>query len=76
MVLIRRSDVPVNGKIQLVRIDGQATLKRMREGEDNSWTLCHEDGTGRTIPLREDSQVQGEFVAVLPPNTKPYTRKD
>ena len=76
MVLIKKSDVPVNGKIQLVWIDGQATLKRMREGEDRSWTLCHEDGTGRIIPLKEDSHVQGDFAAVLPPNIKPYTRKD
>ena len=76
MVLIRKSDVPQHGKIQLVRIDGQATLKRMRQGEDHNWTLCHEDGTGQTVPLGDDNMIQGDFAAVLPPNTKPYMRKD
>jgi SOS-response transcriptional repressor LexA len=69
--LIRRSEVPKDGIIQLVWIDGRTTLKRMREGEDHDWTLCYEDGTGRTIPLGDENQVQGDFVAVLPPSTRP-----
>jgi SOS-response transcriptional repressor LexA len=72
MVLIRKSDAPEHGKIQVVRVDDRITLKRMREEEDHSWTLCYEDGTGRTIPLGEENLVQGDFVAVLPPFTQPY----
>jgi len=72
LVLIRRSDVPQNGKIQVIRIDERVTLKRMREEADRRWTLCYEDGTGRTIPLGEENLVQGDFEAVLPPATQPY----
>jgi len=76
MVLIRKSDVPEHGKIQVVWIDERVTLKRMRENEDHSWTLCYEDGTGRTIPLGDENLVQGDFVAVLPPLSKPYMREE
>jgi SOS-response transcriptional repressor LexA len=67
-VLIRRSDVPRDGTIQVVRSGGRATLKRMREGEDHTWTLHYEDGSKWSIPIGkdEDYQVQGDFVAVLP----------
>jgi hypothetical protein len=51
MALIQRSDVPKDGVIQAVRVDGRVALKRMREGEDHIRTLCYEDGSGRTIPL-------------------------
>jgi SOS-response transcriptional repressor LexA/DNA-binding XRE family transcriptional regulator len=74
MVLIRKSDAPVNGAIQVVSIDGQATLKRLREGEDHSWTVCYEDGSGRTIAMGEGLRAQGDFVAVLPPSTRPRMR--
>jgi SOS-response transcriptional repressor LexA/DNA-binding XRE family transcriptional regulator len=70
MVLIRKSDTPVNGAIQVVSVDGQATLKRLREGEDHSWTACYEDGSGRTLAMGERLRVQGDFVAVLPPSTR------
>jgi len=76
LVLIRRSDVPVNGKIQVVRLDDRITLKRMREEEDHSWTLCYEDGSGRTIPKGEENLVQGDFVAVLPPLSRPKLREE
>jgi SOS-response transcriptional repressor LexA len=67
-VLIRRSDVPRDGAIQVVRCGGKSTLKRMREGEDHTWTLRYEDNSERFIPFGkdEDYQVQGDFVAVLP----------
>jgi SOS-response transcriptional repressor LexA/DNA-binding XRE family transcriptional regulator len=74
LVLIHRSDVPKHGKIQVLWIDDRVTLKRMREGKDRSWELCYEDGTGRAIPLGEKNLVQGDFVAVLPPFTKPRMR--
>jgi SOS-response transcriptional repressor LexA len=74
MVLIRKSDTPVNGAIQVVSVDGQATLKRLREGEDHSWTACYEDGSGRTVAMGEGLRVQGDFAAVLPPSTRPRMR--
>jgi SOS-response transcriptional repressor LexA len=74
MVLIRKSDTPVDGAIQVVSVGGQATLKRLREGEDHSWTVCYEDGSGRTIAMGEGLRVQGDFVAVLPPSTLPRMR--
>jgi len=74
MVLIKKSDVPQHGKIQVIWLDDRVTLKRMREDEDHGWTLCYEDGTGRTIPLGENNQLQGTFEAVLPPATRPRTR--
>jgi SOS-response transcriptional repressor LexA len=66
-VLIRRSDVPRDGAIQVVQCGGRSTLKRMREGEDHTWMLCYEDNSGRLIPIGKDEeyQVQGDFVAVL-----------
>jgi repressor LexA len=74
MVLIKKSDVPQHGKIQVIWLDNRVTLKRMQEEEDHSWTLCYEDGTGRTIPLGEENLVQGDFDAVLPPATRPRMR--
>jgi len=74
LALIRESDVPEHGRIQVVRIDGRATLKRMREGEDHSWTMCYEDGTGRTIKMGDENLVQGDFVVTLPPLNQPYMR--
>jgi len=76
MVLIKKSDVPQHGKIQVICLDDRVTLKRMREDEDRRWTLCYEDGTGRTIPLGENNQVQGTFEAVLPPATRPRMRRE
>jgi SOS-response transcriptional repressor LexA len=76
VVLIRKSDVPVHERIQVVWIDERVTLKRIRENEDHSWTLCYEDGTGRTIPLGDENLIQGDFVAVLPPATQPYMREE
>jgi SOS-response transcriptional repressor LexA len=67
-VLIRRSDVPRDGAIQVVRNEGRSTLKRMREGEDHTWTLHYEDNSKWSIAIGkdEDYQVQGDFVTVLP----------
>jgi SOS-response transcriptional repressor LexA/DNA-binding XRE family transcriptional regulator len=74
LVLIRRSDAPKHGKVQVVWIDNRVTIKRMREDEDHGWTLCHEDGSGDTIPLGEKNLVRGDFAAVLPPATRPRMR--
>jgi DNA-binding XRE family transcriptional regulator len=74
LVLIRKSDTPVDGAIQVVSIEGQATLKRLREGEDHSWTVCYEDGSGRTVAMGKGIWIQGDFVAVLPPSTRPRMR--
>jgi SOS-response transcriptional repressor LexA len=71
-VLIRRSDVPRDGAIQVVRNGRRSTLKRMREGEDHTWALHYEDDSERLIPIKKDEeyQVQGDFVAVLPEKGK------
>ena len=74
MVLIKKSDVPQHGKIQVIWLDNRVTLKRMREEENHNWTLCYEDGTGRTIPLGDENLIQGDFVAVLPPLSQPRMR--
>jgi SOS-response transcriptional repressor LexA/DNA-binding XRE family transcriptional regulator len=74
LVLIRKSDVPQHDVIQVVRIDGRATLKRMKEGENHNWLMCYEDGSGRTIPLGEENLVQGDFVVTLPPLSRPRMR--
>jgi SOS-response transcriptional repressor LexA len=74
LVLIRKSDTPVDGAIQVVSLGGQATLKRLREGEDRNWTVCYEDGSGQTVAMGEGLRVQGDFVAVLPPSTLPRMR--
>jgi SOS-response transcriptional repressor LexA len=76
MVLVKKSDAPQHQKIQVVWIDDRVTLKRMHEGEDHGWTLCYEDGTGRTISLGDENMVQGTFEAVLPPATMPYMREE
>jgi DNA polymerase V len=74
LVLIRKSDVPQHDVIQVVRIDGRATLKRMKEGENHNWLMCYEDGSGRTIPLGEENLVQGDFVVTLPPLSRSRMR--
>jgi SOS-response transcriptional repressor LexA len=67
LVLLRSSEAPIDGKIQLVRSDGLSTLKRVRKTADG-WRLCYEDRTNRYIALSPDKeyQVQGDFVAVVP----------
>jgi len=74
LALIRKSDVPRHEAIQVVRIDGKATLKRLREKEDHNWLICYEDGSGRTIPFGEENFVQGDFVVTLPPLSQPRMR--
>jgi SOS-response transcriptional repressor LexA len=74
LVLIRKSYTPIDRAIQVVSMDGQATLKRLREGADHRWTVCYEDGSGRTVTMGEGLRIQGDFVAVLPPSTRPRTR--
>jgi SOS-response transcriptional repressor LexA len=75
-VLIRHTDVPADGAIQVVRYQGKSTLKRLREAEGRGWEMHYEDGSGKVVPLVSgDYEVQGEFVAVLPPSAVPEGRK-
>jgi SOS-response transcriptional repressor LexA len=68
--IIRRSDVPKNGFIQVVQLRGKSTLKRMREHEDN-WAMHYEDGTGLFVDLKnKEYQIQGDFVDILPEEGK------
>jgi SOS-response transcriptional repressor LexA/DNA-binding XRE family transcriptional regulator len=68
LVLIRYSDTPRDGAIQVVEHQGEATLKRMREIPGKGWKICFEDGSGRFIPIGpgDEFHIQGDFVAVLP----------
>jgi SOS-response transcriptional repressor LexA len=67
LVLIRHTDVPADGAIQVVRYRGKSTLKRLREIEGGGWEMHYEDGSGKVVRLDSgDYEVQGEFVAVLP----------
>jgi SOS-response transcriptional repressor LexA len=67
-VLIRRSDTPRDGAIQVVAYQGRSTLKRMREMAGKGWELRYEDGTNRMIAVDSGEYlIQGDFVAVLPP---------
>ena len=74
MIMLRWANAPRHNAIQAVWIDERVTLKRIIENEGHGWTLRHEDGSGRTVPLGEDNYVVGDFVAVLPPNIKPHMR--
>jgi SOS-response transcriptional repressor LexA len=70
-VLIRRSDTPRDGAIQVVAWQGKSTLKRLREKEGGGWELHFEDGTNRVLAVEsKDCRVQGDFVAVLPPESQ------
>ncbi|MDR3124175.1 MAG: hypothetical protein LBU16_10425 [Treponema sp.] len=72
MVLIRHTDIPVDGAIQVVRYHGRSTLKRLREAEGRGWEMHYEDGSGKVVLLDSgDYEVQGEFVAVLPGKAVP-----
>jgi SOS-response transcriptional repressor LexA len=68
LVLIRYSDVPRDGAIQVVECQGEATLKRMREIPGKGWRICFDDRTGRFIEVGpgDEFYIQGDFVAVLP----------
>ncbi|MDR1250556.1 MAG: helix-turn-helix domain-containing protein [Treponema sp.] len=66
-VLIRHTDAPADGAIQVVRHQGKSTLKRLKEVEGGGWEMRYEDGSGKAVLLNSrDYQIQGEFVAVLP----------
>jgi SOS-response transcriptional repressor LexA len=68
-VLIRHTDAPVDGAIQVVRHQGKSTLKRLKEIEGVGWEMHYEDGSGKVVPLDSgDYEIQGEFAAVLPQN--------
>jgi SOS-response transcriptional repressor LexA len=68
LVLIRISDTPRNGAIQVVEYQGEATIKRMREIPGKGWKICFDDHTGRYIEIGpgDEFHIQGDFIAVLP----------
>jgi SOS-response transcriptional repressor LexA len=66
-VLIRHTDAPADGVVQVVRYQGKSTLKRLKEVEGGGWEMHYEDGSGKVVRLNSrDYQIQGEFVTVLP----------
>jgi SOS-response transcriptional repressor LexA len=68
LVLIRISDTPRDGSIQVVECQGEATIKRIREVPGKGWKICFDDHTGRYIEIGpgDEFQIQGDFIAVLP----------
>jgi phage repressor protein C with HTH and peptisase S24 domain len=68
LVLIRISDTPRDGAIQVVEHQREATLKRMREVPGKGWKICFDDHTGRFIPIGpgDEFHIQGDFIAFLP----------
>jgi SOS-response transcriptional repressor LexA len=75
-VLIRHTETPIDGAIQVVRHRGRSTLKRLREIEGKGWEMHYEDGSGKVVRLDSgDYEVQGEFVAILPSDVVPAPGK-
>lgn len=68
LILLRISDVPRDGAIQIVQCRGEVTLKRIREVPGKGWKICFDDYSGRYIEIgpEDEFQVQGDFVAILP----------
>jgi SOS-response transcriptional repressor LexA len=67
-VLIRKSDVPIDGAIQVVEHQGEITIKRVRELPGGGWKLCFEDYSGGYIEIGpgDEFHIQGDFVMVIP----------
>jgi SOS-response transcriptional repressor LexA len=62
MVVIKRAEEPVDGKIMLVRYEDRSTLKRLLH-RDKQWFLLWDDGTGREKQVDSgDFQVQGLHI--------------
>jgi repressor LexA len=62
LVVIRKAEEPVNGKIMLVRHESASTLKKIAIKKDGTY-LCWEDGTGKQLPVNSrDFEEQGVLV--------------
>jgi SOS-response transcriptional repressor LexA len=69
MALIRRTEYPTYGKINLVRYQDQSTVKRVIKEENGDTYLCWEDGSDTRIRVdSQDYAVLGvvERIAKLP----------
>lgn len=66
LVLVRRESVAEPGQIVVALVDGEATIKRLRKGEDY-WVLEPQssDPSNRPIILTEDFRIQGVVVRVI-----------
>ncbi|MCL2762222.1 MAG: helix-turn-helix domain-containing protein [Treponema sp.] len=72
MILVRYTDVPRDGAIQVVRYQEQVTLKRMCEVEGKGWELRYMDGSGKVITCDSDEyETLGELMTVLPKKCRP-----
>ena len=66
LVLIRCTNFPKHGAVQVVRYQDKSTLKQLWEIEGEGWELHYRDGTRKIIKCdSDDFEVQGEFVTVL-----------
>ncbi len=65
IALIKQTNIPEYGKINLIHVNGEFTLKRL-ELKDGKPYMCWEDGSGQSILIdTENYQVQGVFVAIV-----------
>ena len=65
LVLVRRAEAAQHDQIVVVWLPGDGlTIKRYRLAGGRP-VLAWEDGSGRTVPLREGARVQGVFVRVV-----------
>lgn len=66
LVMVRRTNNASPGDIVVAYVPGDgSTLKRLVEGPDGGLALAYEDGSGRTIPVTDDTVIQGVFVRVV-----------
>ncbi len=65
VVIIRKGQPLISGKIYLVRHEGAYTLKRYIKDKDGTQRLAYDDGTGRSVVVEDgDYQVVGRFCFV------------
>jgi SOS-response transcriptional repressor LexA len=67
MVVIRKAEEPIDGKIMLIRYENAATLKRIAIRNGTTY-LCWENGTGEEIKVDSaDYEVQGTLAWIAKP---------
>ncbi len=65
VVIIRKGQPLISGKIYLVRHEGAYTLKRYIKEKDGTQRLVYDDGTGRSVVVEDgDYKMVGQFCFV------------
>ncbi len=69
-VVIRKTNIPQNGEIMLIRYEDESTIKRILIQNDKVF-LCWEDGTGKRLMIDSDNfEIQGIHVYTLRPRRR------